>query len=103
MDKKEFSGYIKAIKLFIDELDFLQTHLDAIAPGGNCELGEKFIEAYIDLLANHVGDRDKWIEWYVWDNKFGKNKYEAGYDGEHRKIKNADDLWALIIEGQNKR
>ena len=32
------------------------------------------IENYIQLTSKLVGDENEWIEWYIYENKFGKNK-----------------------------
>jgi len=43
-------------------------------------------------------DCDGWIEWYIYENECGGNKYTAGYDGNVKPIETSEDLAELIIE-----
>ena len=100
MNKKEFAECINDIRLFCAEIDSLNSHIDAIAPGAICDIGNMFLDSYVDLLSRHVEDNDNWINWFVYENEFGVDKMKAGYDGKEKPIKNIDDLWALIQEGK---
>jgi hypothetical protein len=94
--KPQFIAKINEIKRFSGEIDILNAHLRAIAPGAICEFGGVFLDNYIRLLSEMVGDDDNWISWYVFDNDLGMRKMEAGYDGHVVKITSIDMLWKLI-------
>jgi hypothetical protein len=96
MTKEQFATKIEEIRRFSKEIDILNTHLQAIAPGAVCEFGGFFLDDYIRVLLELVGDDSGWISWYVFDNEFGKRKLEAGYDGNVVKITSIDMLWKLI-------
>jgi hypothetical protein len=96
MNKDLFATKIGEIYRFNDELDALNTHIGAIAPGAVCEYGARFLDDYIRILSELVGDDNGWISWYVFDNELGKRGFEAGYDGNVVKITSVDMLWELI-------
>jgi hypothetical protein len=96
MTKEQFATKIEEIRRFDGELDTLNEHLQAIAPGAVCEYGARFLDDYIRILSEMVEDGYGWISWYVFDNGFGKRGFEAGYDGNVVKITSVDMLWKLI-------
>ena len=101
MDKADFAIYLNDISMFMNELDSLNEHISAIAQGAVCDIGGHFLDSYIALLSESVGDDDNWVDWFVWENDFGKKKLKAGYDGKEKKVCNVDQLWELIEEGKN--
>jgi len=102
MTKEEFAQKIKEIEAFNAELDLLNEHLGAVCPGGICSFGGKFMDDYIRLLSEHIGDEDGWVAYYVWDCEFGKKPLSAGYDGELHKIDSVERLWDLIQESKRR-
>lgn len=100
MDKAKFSYYLNSIKKFNAESDEMNEHLSFIASGAICELGDSLLDDYMRLLSESVGDTQNWIYWFVFEDGFGANGYEAGYDGGTTPIKTVDDLWQLIEEGK---
>lgn len=59
-------------------------------------------EAYCEQVALRIGDRYKWIEWFMYENDFGDCEFEARASDEHtlKKIKTVDDLVRLIEESR---
>jgi len=54
---------------------------------------------YIDLVAEVIGDRSEWLEWYIWDNECGSKGFEAGVNDNIRSVKTPEDLlWLIDIE-----
>jgi len=102
MDKAGFFDCMGDLAVFMDERDTLNDHIRAIAPGAYCEIGGRFIDSYIKLLSQSVGDCDNWVEWFVFENDMGDNHMMAGYDDKETRIRNLDDLWSLIEEGKAK-
>ena len=101
MTKEQFATKIEEIRRFTTQIDFLNDHLQAIAPGAVCEFGGVFLDDYIRLLSESVGDDSdwSWVSWFVFDNEFGKRGLEAGFDGKMAKITSVDELWDLITLG----
>lgn len=54
--------------------------------------------AYTKLVAEKVGDKDGWLEWYLWENGAGEQclSAKAASWKKPRKIKTLQDLEALI-------
>jgi hypothetical protein len=102
MTKEQLAMKIEEIRRFSEEIDILNDHLQAIAPGAVCEFGGHFLDDYIRVLSELVGDDSGWISWYVFDNGFGKKKMEAGYVGHVSKIGHTNQLWNLIQESKLK-
>lgn len=52
------------------------------------------------LVAEKVGDKDGWLDWFLWDNAAGQRGMEAKAPGwkRPRKIKNVKDLETLIAD-----
>jgi hypothetical protein len=97
--------------LLIEEVEELEE--ENSENSGDIELEQKltnhsrvaylFLNAYIELIAKLVDDRNKWVDWYVNVNDFGRNGLKA-FKGERDvkgvKIKNSKDLWELINLGR---
>ena len=102
MTKEEFAQKIKEIEAFNAELDLLNEHLGALCPGGICSFGGKFMDDYIRLLSQTVGDEDGLVAYYVWDCEFGRKGLEAGYKRKLSQIDSIDKLWDLIEQGKER-
>lgn len=55
-----------------------------------------------DIVAEKIGDRHKWLEWFIWENDWGKKEYEARFEGQERPIKTFEDLLWVIGQGEEK-
>lgn len=102
ISKNELERKLNEIKEFNAEIDKLNEHLSAIAPGAVCDFGGMFLDAHIRLLSEYLGDTDEWISWWTFENDFGKKGMRAGYDGKAIKIDRISRLWDLIEEGKER-
>lgn len=59
-------------------------------------------DTHLQTVKDVVGDKDDWIEWYLYDNDYGKKEFEAGYDSNLKPVKTIDDLLELIELGNNR-
>lgn len=50
----------------------------------------------INMVAKLVGDNFTWVDWHIYENDYGKKKYEAGRDGQLKKICNWGDLLDVV-------
>lgn len=84
----------------LQNLDDVEDALDAsIMPSIECPLYQAMwaIEsAYTRALSILVGDKGEWLSWYRYENDFGKNKMQAGYDNKLKPITNLKELLAII-------
>lgn len=55
------------------------------------------LEDAIDILLLAIDEKD-WISWHIYENDFGKNGLEAGYDGKLKPITTPADLYDLIYK-----
>lgn len=59
----------------------------------------KNFNAHTEALSILLGDEEKWLEWYAFENRFGKKEYEAGCDNQMLIIKNFEDLlWIIELD-----
>jgi hypothetical protein len=75
MTLKQFKKQFSAIEKFWEEHEQTEAGLKLICSRdfvGYSDLGFGLLEAYIQLLANAVGDNGEWIDWYVHENNMGK-------------------------------
>jgi len=97
MNKKEtIEKFIKIYKqreLLIDKLQELFGFTDSVMLYDTLFAMEGFS---IELVEEIVDDKDKWIEWFVYENDCGEKELEAGPRDNLKKIKTVDDLLELI-------
>lgn len=62
----------------------------------------EMFDGYTQALALALGDHEEWLCWYREQNNFGVNKMTAGYDKKLKPIKNANDLYRLILESRKR-
>lgn len=67
-----------------------------IASGSLFDIVWENFNAYTEALSVILGDEEEWLEWYAFENKFGKKEYRAGCNDKMRKIKNFEDLLWVI-------
>lgn len=100
MTYQQFHIAINALKAFLEERKKLEAAIKVISPTstGVVELGGQFIEDYIAVLEIAMGDKGEFIDWYIWDNKFGEKGLEAWCDGKEYKIRNDKDMYKFLRE-----
>lgn len=98
MTYEKFHIAINALKAFLEERKKLEAAIKVISPTstGVVELGGQFIEDYIAVLEIAMGDKGGFIDWYIWDNKFGEKGLEAWCDGKEYKIRNDKDMYNFL-------
>lgn len=56
-------------------------------------------DAYTNAVGKLVGDEGRWLNWFAYENDFGRKAMEAGVKGDMRPIKDLDDLlWVMGVE-----
>ena len=90
---EEFKRDLKHLKDFFEEQKKLGELAKVISPSGTnvCEVGNKFIDAYIRLLEDKYEDENDWISWFVFENDFGDGGLAANIGTE----------WILIVDTQS--
>ena len=97
-DFKAFKKDMQILKNRITETDKMTDKLFDIFGGFEGELNDLLWELVANLIAftQEKYDAKDWIDWYIYENDFGKNKYEAGTKTTTKKITKIKDLWELI-------
>ena len=98
MTYEQFHIAINALKAFLEERKKLEAAIKVISPTstGVVELGGQFIEDYIAVLEIAMGDKEGWIDWYVWENKMGENGHRIISNGKEYKIRNDKDMYNFL-------
>lgn len=98
MTYKEFQSAMLNIKAFLAEQQKLTDVVKILsANDGYSEFGSFFLDNYIVLLETIMNDEYSFISWYVFENDFGKNEFEARLgDFPLTKIKTIKQLYELI-------
>jgi len=102
MTRKELDRYLKVIKTHRRMVREYRSAVSRLADGIAIDFSEGLEEAYVKLVAKLAGDTGRWIDWYIYENDFGRKKYEAGYDGNLKPIKSTRDLLNLIEKGKKR-
>jgi hypothetical protein len=76
MSLREFEVACERLQVFMAEQKKLQGVLNVISPSSNevVEFGNDFMEDYVNVVKVALGDRENWLDWFVWDNDFGKKR-----------------------------
>jgi hypothetical protein len=66
------------------------------------DLGDQSLYNQIEILKIAVENTsgDNWIDWYIYENDWGKKEFTAGYDKDIKPIKTYSDLYDLIVKAQ---
>ncbi len=70
---------LSAIQEFSNDQDKLQAGLKILSPSnsGIIEFGSKFMDQYIQTLSDVLNCENDEVEWYVFENGFGKKRLTA--------------------------
>jgi hypothetical protein len=53
--------------------------------------------AYTNAVSLLVGDEGDWLNWFAWENDFGKKELQVGFsDGHKLAVKAVEDLLFVI-------
>lgn len=100
MNKQSFTKYLAEIQKFEEERRKFRDCMDNVIDGYYMvKFGDHLIQAYIELLSKAVGDKNKWVEWHIYENAMGENSlraYSSSSDTKGKKIKNGKDLYDII-------
>jgi len=100
MDKKEFEEKMLNLKKEIEKDNAIIEDLHKIGFSIESPVIERIFyyhERLMEILAAEVGDRATWIEWFIFENDWGKREYEVVIDKKEKKIKTFADLYKVIV------
>ena len=62
------------------------------------ENGYKYCDVAVKLAEKYFGDTNDWISWFMYDNEFGENGYEATIDDSEVKIDSIESFVIFFME-----
>lgn len=62
-----------------------------------------FPDKIIDAMSDIMDDQEGWIDWYIYENDWGRRKFDVMYDNEKVPSETLDDLWQLIMNERRNR
>ncbi|MBK8396134.1 MAG: hypothetical protein IPL26_12970 [Leptospiraceae bacterium] len=89
---------LNALEQFFKEQEKFENALRQISSGIVLELGNVFIDRYIQTLADVLQDDHDYISWFVFDCKFGKKKLTAEVNGKSIGIVNTPSKLLKLID-----
>lgn len=97
MDKTEFNQAMNSLKSFREIKRNISNNLRTLCSDFTViDFTNVFEDSYIHLIELAMNDKTGWIDWFIYENDFGKKEMTAGYDTVVKPIKNNDDLYDLM-------
>ena len=104
MDFDSFKKEMEELHSFYIEIHKIIDFLEMQPENKIVNLYFKMFETIKNYISEKNNDKFSWIDWFIYDNEFGKKGFEAGYkDKKVQKIKNLEQLFNLIQEGKKKK
>ena len=106
MDKKQIQVYVDEIINQFNKIESMYDKLNEIFtldPGAPiATIVYETFNLYVKATSQIIGDKDNWIDWYIWDNDCGKKGFEAKTHefNKMKKINTTKDLVKLIMDSQ---
>jgi hypothetical protein len=100
MSVEKFTSYMMVIKKHQEKNREAGKALSVFAPSSFIivEIGDELLAAYINLVEEKMGSQSGWIDWFIYENNWGKKKYEAGFKDRLKPIETIIDLYNLIMD-----
>lgn len=98
MTLEKFEKYMLEIKKYLDSVDRASKAVQVLASDSFAivDFAGPLLSAYIRLLSENVGDKSEWIDWFVFENDFGKGGMVAGKEGDMQLVDTVEKLYNLI-------
>ena len=96
MTRESFNTILNKYKNITEDIDELyEIGFDLV--GSKYRISDKVEELFYDsLLSHYTEDGTQWVKWFISENNWGENHYEA-YDTEHNLIaQTIDTLYDLL-------
>lgn len=81
MTRKQLDNHLSIVKDYMRKLREFEIGLSkGLEDVPIVTVGDILLYDYIKLVSELAGDSLGWIDWYVWENDFGKKKLEENVD-----------------------
>ena len=96
MTKQNFCECMKLIKEQYDKCEKINDGIYSLFGGGDKVWDTLNINTEIAILSKAMEDTDEWIEYYIYDCKWGNEDNDVRIDGEAVPFKTYEDLYEMI-------
>lgn len=95
---EEFEILLRPIKSYLCDLEKSNEAISNLCPSSysTIDLGCDLLDSYIDLVQVFLQDVNCWINWFVFDNDYGKNELECYDNGKTYLIKSEKDMYNFL-------
>lgn len=106
MNTKKFriNAWEEKIKKIVSSHKNLNEKCNAAINAGVLNADGSFFNAiwssFEEMMA--IIDKCEWVNWYIYENEYGKNKLKAGHNGKINRIITPRQLAKLIVEDQDR-
>jgi hypothetical protein len=102
MKKREKQILLEEAIKTIEDFNVVIDEALAVAIDMESKLGKEIFNLhvkYLESISLLVGDEGEWLQWYVYENDYGRNKMKVTCGTTERHIENIEDLlWVLNYE-----
>ena len=98
LTREEFKECMQKIQESFKQVDKFVNDIAKYFDSYIFELGYELVNDQINILEIAMKDSNYWIDWFIYENEWGKRQLEVGYNNKTRKIKNVTDLYELLLQ-----
>ena len=96
MTKQNFCECMKLIKEQYDKCEKINDGIYSLFGGGDKVQNTLNVNTEIAILSKAMEDTDEWIEYYIYDCKWGSKDNDVSIDDKPVPFKTYDDLYEMI-------
>lgn len=102
MTKQDFCECMELIKEQYDRCDKLNDGIYELFGGGDKLWDTLNINTEIKIMSKAMGDKNEWIEYYIYECNWGSVDNDVRIDGKSVSLKTYEDLYELIVDRKDK-
>jgi hypothetical protein len=96
--KEEFLKYMKSIEVFLQESEDSNKAIKLLCDDSfYVKKGDLLLDSYIELLKKLTNDENNWIEYFVFECRFGKNENKVTINNKTFRLNSVEKLWGILI------
>lgn len=96
MTKEDFCECMELIKNQYDKCEKINDGIYNLFGGGDKVWNTLNVNTEIAILTKAMGDTEEWIEYYIYDCKWGEEDNNVSIDGKVVPFRTYEDLYELI-------
>ena len=96
MTKQDFCECMELIKNQYDKCEKINNGIYELFGGGDKVWGALNVNTEIAILTKAMGDTEEWIEYYIYDCRWGEEDNNVSIDGKVVPFRTYEDLYEVI-------